>query len=73
MATLACGAAVFFLDQLLLAHRSAHSLLGAAFLCFNIAVAGAVYFGLTVALRVPESMELLGFIQRKFGRHAKSL
>jgi len=30
-------------------------------------VAGAVYFGLTVLLRVPESVEMVSFIKRKFG------
>jgi hypothetical protein len=43
-------------------------LLGAAILFFNIGLAGAVYFIFTVAFRVPESMELIGFIQRKLGR-----
>jgi len=68
VATLACGGVVLFGDQLLLAHRTTHSLLGAAILFLNIGVAGAVYFGLTVLLRVPESIELVAFIKQKLGR-----
>jgi hypothetical protein len=59
---------VLFGDQLLLAHRTTHSLLGAAILFVNIGVAGAVYFGLTLLFRVPESVELVSFIKRKLGR-----
>jgi putative peptidoglycan lipid II flippase len=68
VATLACGAVAWAGDTLLLTRHSAHSLLGALFLFANIADAGIVYFLLTMVLRVPESMELAGFIQRKFGR-----
>jgi len=68
IATMACGCMVLVGDQLLLAHRTTHSLLGAAILFVNIGVAGAVYFGLTVFLRVPESVELVSFIKRKLGR-----
>jgi putative peptidoglycan lipid II flippase len=67
-ATLACGAVVFLGDQVLLAHRSTHSLLGATILFLNIASAGTVYFGLTVVFKVPESVELMTFIKRKMGR-----
>jgi len=67
-ATIACGCIVLVGDQVLLANRTTHSLLGAAILFTNIGVAGAVYFGLTVLLRVPESLELVSFIKRKFGR-----
>ncbi|HEV3272572.1 MAG TPA: murein biosynthesis integral membrane protein MurJ [Candidatus Methylacidiphilales bacterium] len=67
VATLACGLVVLVGDKVLLAHRTTHSLLGAAILFLNIGVAGAVYFGLTVLLRVPESVELVSFIKRKFG------
>ncbi len=67
-ATVACGGVVFFGDQVLLAHRTTHSLLGAAILFFNIGAAGAVYLGLTLLLRVPESVELAAFIRRKFKR-----
>ncbi len=67
VATLACGCIVLLGDQLLLAHRTTHSLLGAAILFLNIGVAGAVYFGLTVLFRVPESVELVTFIKRKLG------
>jgi len=67
MATMACGLVVLFGDQFFLAHRTTHSLLGAAILFINISVAGAVYFGLTVLFRVPESVELVTFIKRKFG------
>jgi putative peptidoglycan lipid II flippase len=68
LATLACGVTVLALDHLLLANRTTHSLLGALILFFNIAFAVAVYLGLTFALKVPESLELLAFIKRKFGR-----
>ena len=67
-ATTACGLTVYFGDLYLLGGRSTHSLLGAAILFFNIGLAGLVYFVVTVALRVPESEELAGFIQRKFLR-----
>jgi putative peptidoglycan lipid II flippase len=66
-ATFACGCIVLVGDQLLLAHRTTHSLLGAAILFINIGVAGVVYFGLTVLFRVPESVELVSLIKRKFG------
>ena len=68
VATLACGCIVLVGDQVFLAHRTTHSLLGAAILFLNIGVAGAVYFGLTLLFRVPESVELVSFIKRKFGR-----
>ena len=67
VATMACGLVAFLGDRFLLAPYSTHSLLGALILFFNIGAAGAVYFGLTTLLRVPESVELLGFIRRKFG------
>ena len=67
-ATLACGLIVFLGDRYLLAARSTHSLVGAAILFFNIALAGAAYLAITTLLRVPESMELLGFVKRKLGR-----
>jgi putative peptidoglycan lipid II flippase len=67
-ATLVCGAVVFLGDHFLLAGRTTHSLVGAAILFANIGVAGLAYFLITVALRVPESMELVGFIGRKLGR-----
>jgi putative peptidoglycan lipid II flippase len=66
-ATFLCGLVVFLGDHYLLATRTTHSLFGALILFGNIAAAGLVYFGLTVLLRVPESMELAGFIKRKFG------
>jgi putative peptidoglycan lipid II flippase len=68
LATAACGAVVYAGDTFLLAHRSTHSLLGALILFFNIADAGIVYFLLTMVLRLPESMELAAFVQRKFSR-----
>jgi putative peptidoglycan lipid II flippase len=68
VATLACGCIVLVGDHVLLAHRTTHSLLGATILFLNIGVAGAVYFGLTVLLCVPESVEMVSFIKRKFGR-----
>jgi putative peptidoglycan lipid II flippase len=67
VATLACGCVVLLGDQFFLAHRTTHSLLGAAILFLNIGVAGAVYFGLTALFRVPESVEMISFIKRKFG------
>ena len=68
LATWACGLVVFLGDRFLLATHTTHSLLGAAILFLNIGAAGAVYFGLTMLLRVPESVELAGFIKRKLGR-----
>jgi putative peptidoglycan lipid II flippase len=65
---MACGAVVFAGDYFLLAGRTTHSLVGAGILFFNIAAAGLVYLGLTIAFRLPESMELVGFIKRKLGR-----
>ncbi|MCE0522688.1 MAG: murein biosynthesis integral membrane protein MurJ [Methylacidiphilales bacterium] len=67
VATLACGCVVLLGDHLLLAHRTTHSLLGAAILFLNIGLAGVVYFGLTVLLRVPESVALVALIKRKAG------
>jgi putative peptidoglycan lipid II flippase len=68
LAALACGGTVLALDTLLLANRTTHSLLGAVILFANIGIAGAVYLGLTIALKVPESVELVNVIKRKFGR-----
>jgi putative peptidoglycan lipid II flippase len=68
VATMACGCIVLLGDRLLLAHRTTHSLLGAVILFANIGIAGGVYFGLTVLLRVPESVDLVVFIKRKMGR-----
>jgi hypothetical protein len=59
---------VLALDDLLLANRTTHSLLGALVLFVNIGIAGAVYLGLTLAFKVPESVELLAVIKRKLGR-----
>jgi putative peptidoglycan lipid II flippase len=70
IATMACGCFVLVSDQIFLAHRTTHSLLGAAILFVNIGVAAAIYFSLTVLLHVPESMELISFFKRKFGRGA---
>jgi putative peptidoglycan lipid II flippase len=67
-AAAACGLTAYFADRYLLASRATHSVLSAAILFFNIGLAGAVYFVFTVAFRVPESMELIGFVQRKFLR-----
>jgi putative peptidoglycan lipid II flippase len=67
LATFACGCIVLFGDRWFLADRTTHSLLGAAILFFNIAWAGAVYFLLTLVLRVPESVDMLSFIKRKLG------
>jgi putative peptidoglycan lipid II flippase len=67
-ATLVLGVIVFLGDHYLLATRTTHSLVGAAILFANIGIAGAAYFLVTVALRVPESMELVTFVRRKLGR-----
>jgi putative peptidoglycan lipid II flippase len=69
-ATVACGMTAYLADHYLLAARTTHSLLGALILFFNIGLAGAVYFLFTVAFRVPESMELVNFVRRKFVRPA---
>jgi hypothetical protein len=68
VATMACGGVVLLGDHYLLANRTTHSLFGALILFANIGFAGAVYFGLTVAMKLPESVELASFIQRKMGR-----
>jgi len=67
-ATFLCGLVVFLGDHYLLSGRTTHSLFGALILFINIGIAGLVYFGLTVLFRVPESMELAGFIKRKLGK-----
>jgi putative peptidoglycan lipid II flippase len=67
-ATAACGLVAYLGDHYFLAARAKPSLVGAFLLFTDIGVAGAVYFLATVALRVPESMELVGFVSRKFGR-----
>jgi hypothetical protein len=67
-ATIACGLVALMGDEELLHHRTTHSLLGAAILFLNIGAAGLAYFGLTMLLRVPESVELAAFIKRKLGR-----
>jgi putative peptidoglycan lipid II flippase len=64
-ATLACGGVVWASDTLFLADRTTHSLLGALILFINIALGGAVYVGLTLLLKVPESIELVAVIKRK--------
>jgi putative peptidoglycan lipid II flippase len=68
VAALACGCVVLVGDNLLLAHRTTHSLLGAAILFFNIGLAGVVYFYLTMLFRVPESVEFAALIKRKLGK-----
>ena len=67
-ATAACGLTAWIGQHYFLSAQAKPSLLGATVLFADIGVAGAVYFLATVALRVPESMELVGFVQRKFGR-----
>jgi putative peptidoglycan lipid II flippase len=67
VATFACGLVVFLGDHYLLGARTTHSLLGAIILFFNIGFAGLVYFGLTMLLGLPESVELAAFIKRKLG------
>jgi putative peptidoglycan lipid II flippase len=70
---LACGGVVLLGDQLFLANRTTHSLLGALVLFINMGLAGAVYFGLTMLFKVPESVELVAFIKRKAGRSKPSI
>jgi putative peptidoglycan lipid II flippase len=72
LAALACGGTVLALDTLLLANRTTHSLLGALILFIDIGIAGAVYLFLTIALKVPESVELVSLIKRKFGRSSSA-
>ena len=67
-ATFACGGVVWGADALFLANRTTHSLLGAFILFANIAISGAVYLAVSWALKIPESVELLTVIKRKFGR-----
>jgi hypothetical protein len=40
-------------------------------LFLNIILAGAVYFGTTLLLRIPESVELMAIIKRRMGRGRK--
>jgi len=68
VATMSCGGVVWVGDQLFLANRTTHSLLGAAILFANITLAGIVYFGLTTLFRVPESVEMAALIKRKLGK-----
>jgi len=68
VATMACGCIVLGGDYVLLAHRTTHSLVGAAILFINIAVAGLGYFVVTMLLQVPESVEMMALIKRKLGR-----
>jgi len=68
VASLACGLLAWGGNTVLLAGRTTHSLLGAAILFANIAAAGGLYLVLTTLFKVPESMELMAFVQRKFGR-----
>ena len=70
VATLACGGVALFLNHFLLANRTTHSLLGCLILFADIAAAGAVYFGLTVLFKVPESVEVVTLVKRKLGRSA---
>ena len=63
-----CNCVVLAGDHFLLAHRTTHSLLGAAILFANISAAGVVYFGLTTLFRVPESVEMAALIKRKLGK-----
>jgi putative peptidoglycan lipid II flippase len=67
-ASLACGLTAWVGDTFFLDGLTHHPLLGGLVLLFNIADAGVVYFLLTMLLRVPESMELLELVRRKFGR-----
>jgi putative peptidoglycan lipid II flippase len=68
LATAACGLTVYFADAWLLGGHTTHSLLGALLLFFNIGLAGVVYLAMTIALRLPESMELVGAVKRKLRR-----
>jgi putative peptidoglycan lipid II flippase len=68
VSTLACGGVAWAGDVFLLSRLASHPFLNAVILFVNIGAAGVVYFGLTTLLRVPESVELLGFVKRKLGR-----
>lgn len=70
-ASLGCGLVAFAGDYFLLDPHHKPSLLSAVFLMVNIGVAGAVYLGLTTALKVPESVELISLVRRKLGRARK--
>jgi putative peptidoglycan lipid II flippase len=67
VATFACGLFVYSSDHFLLAHHTTHSVVGAIIFFLNIALGGGIYFGLTLFFHVPESMELVSFLKRKFG------
>ena len=67
LGTLALGLTAWAGDHFLLPRLPLHSLEHGLALFANIAMAGAVYFGLTLALAVPESLELTGFVRRKLG------
>jgi putative peptidoglycan lipid II flippase len=71
-ATAACGLVAFLGEHYFLAARARPSALGAVLLFADIGLAGAVYFLATVVLRVPEAMEVVGFVRRKFGRPLQS-
>jgi putative peptidoglycan lipid II flippase len=66
VATAACGI-VAYCGDIFMVDRISGRLLSGFILLFNIADAGLVYFLLTMLLGVPESKELAGFVQRKFG------
>ncbi len=68
VATLACGAFAWGVDEFLLAPLSLRPVLGGLLLCLNIGAAGGIYFLLTTLLGVSESLELTGFLRRRFGR-----
>jgi putative peptidoglycan lipid II flippase len=71
-ATMACGLVVFLGDAILLSHITTHSILGALILFMNIAAAGAVYFGMTVWFKVPESVDMMALIKRKLGKSSRN-
>ena len=67
-ATAALGLVAWAGDEFILIPYAPHGFLNALLLTLNIALAAAVYFGLTTLLRLPESLEFTGFLRRKFGR-----
>ena len=67
-ASFACGIFAWAGDEFLLMQRHLNSLVGALLLLINIVEAGGIYFLLTTVLRVPESLELITFFQRKLSR-----
>jgi putative peptidoglycan lipid II flippase len=67
-ATMALGLVAWAGDEYILTPYAPHGLLNALLLGLNIALAAAVYFGITTLLKLPESLELTAFLRRKFAK-----